>query len=67
MHETNHYTRATILARETIERLQRGGCSHAEARRLVISVIDAEAFALMTKRRTFDEDQFMERLNQLPD
>jgi class 3 adenylate cyclase len=66
MHETNHYTRATILARETVERLQRGGYSHDEARQLVVMVIDAEAFALMTKRHTFNEDRFMERLNQLP-
>lgn len=66
MHDINQYTRATVLARETVERLQREGHSHDEARRMVAAVIDTEALAVMTKRHTFDEDRFMERLNQLP-
>jgi hypothetical protein len=66
MGESNQYFRATLLARETVERLQREGHSADEAKRLVAAVISAEEFALM-KGRSFDEARFSKRLRQLPD
>ena len=66
MDELNQYTRATLLARETFERLQREGRSADEAKRLVTAVINAEEFALVTGRHSFDLARFSERLSQLP-
>jgi len=65
MDESNQYFRATLLARSTVERLQREGHSADDAKRLVIAVINAEEFAVM-KGRPFDGDRFNERLRQLP-
>ena len=67
MDELNQYTRATVLAGETVQRLQREGCSADEAKRLVAAVINAEEFALMKGRHSFDLARFSERLRQLPD
>ena len=67
MDESNQYTRATLLAGETVQRLQREGYSADEAKRLVTAVINAEEFALMKGRHSFDEARFSERLRQLPD
>jgi len=67
MDESNQYFRATLLARETVERLQREGHSPDEAKRLVTAVINAEGFALTKARHSFDEERFSERLRQLPD
>ncbi len=67
MSESNQYFRATLIAHETVERLQREGHSADEAKRLVTAVINAEEFALMKGRHTFDETRFSERLRQLPD
>ena len=66
MDESNQYFRATLLAHDTVERLQREGHSADEAKRLVASVISAEEFALMKGRHSFDEARFSERLRQLP-
>ena len=38
-----------------------------DASRMVAAVINAEEFALMKGRHSFDETRFSERLNQLPD
>jgi hypothetical protein len=67
MDQSNHYFRATILARETVDRLRRLGHSADEARRLVEAVINAEEFAVMNGRHSFDQARFLERLNQIPD
>jgi hypothetical protein len=67
MDESNQYFRATLLARETVERLRREGHSADEAKRLVAAVINAEEFALIKGRHSFDEVRFSERLRQLPD
>jgi hypothetical protein len=66
MDDPSQYTRATILARETVDRLQREGHSADEAKRMVTTVINAEEFAMMKGRHTFDETRFIERLHQLP-
>jgi hypothetical protein len=67
MNESNPYLRAALLARETVERLQREGHSADEAKRLVVAAINAEEFAVMKGRHSFDEARFRERLRQLPD
>jgi hypothetical protein len=67
MDESNQYFRATLLARETVELLQQEGHSADEAKQLVAAVINAEEFALMKGRHSFDEARFTERLRQLPD
>ena len=67
MNESNQYLRAALLARETVERLQRDGHSAEEAKRLVVAAINAEEFAVMTGRHAFDEARFSERMRQLPD
>ena len=67
MDDPSQYTRATILARDTVERLQREGHSVDEAKRMVVAVINAEEFAVMKGRHSFDETRFIERLRQLPD
>jgi len=67
MDDSNQYSRATLLARETVERLRREGQSPDEARRLVAAVINAEEFAIMKGRHSFDEARFSERLRQLPE
>ena len=67
MDDFSHYSRATILARETVDRLQQEGHSADEAKRMVTAVINAEEFAVMKGRHTFDETRFIERLHQLPD
>jgi hypothetical protein len=67
MREPNQYFRATVLARETVERLRREGHSAEDAKRIVTAVINAEEFAVMKGRHSFDETRFLERLRQLPD
>ena len=67
MDEINQYFRPTHLAGETVERLQREGHSAEEARRLVTAVINAEEFAVMKGRHSFDEARFIEQLRQLPE
>ena len=66
MDESNQYFRSSLLARETVARLQREGYSADDARRLVVAVINAEEFAVMKGRHAFDEGRFAERLRQLP-
>jgi len=63
----NQYSRATLLARDAVERLRGEGHSAEEAARLVTAFINAEEFAVTTGRRSFDETRFAERLRQLPD
>jgi hypothetical protein len=67
MNESHHYSRAALLARKTVERLQREGHSAEEAKRLVVAAINAEEFAVLKGRHSFDEARFSERLRQLPD
>jgi hypothetical protein len=67
MDDPSQYTRATILARETVDRLQREGHSADKAKRMVAAVINAEEFAMLKGRHTFDATRFIERLHQLPD
>lgn len=66
MDDMNQYRRATIVARETVERLQRDGHSVAEAKRMVVGVINAEEPGVMNGRHSFDERRFIERLRHLP-
>ena len=67
MDESNTYLRAAFLARGTVERFQREGHSADQAKRLVVAAINAEEFAIMKGRLSFDESRFSERLRQLPD
>jgi hypothetical protein len=67
MDEFNQYFRGTVVARQTVERLQQQGVSADEAKRLVTAVINAEEFAIMKGRHAFDEGRFIERLRQLPE
>ncbi len=67
MDDFNQYSRVTILTRETVDRLQREGQSVDEARRMVAAVVNAEEFAVMKGRHTFDEARFIERLHRLPE
>jgi hypothetical protein len=66
MDDMNQYRRATIVARETVERLQRDGHSMDEAKRMVVAVINAEEPGVMKGRHSFDERRFIERLHHLP-
>jgi hypothetical protein len=65
MNEANQYFRATLLARQTVERLQQQGLPADEAKRLVAAVINAEEFAVMKGHHAFDEARFIERLREL--
>ena len=67
MDESGQCFRATVLARDTVDRLRQEGHSADEAKRMVAAVINAEEFAVMKGRHTFDEARFIERLRQLPD
>jgi hypothetical protein len=67
MDDINQYRRATLAARETVERLRREGHSDEEAKRMVVAVINAEEFAVMKGRHAFAETRCIERLHQLPD
>lgn len=67
MDDPNPHFRATILARETVLRLQREGHSAEAAKSMVAAVINAEEFAVMKGRHSFNETWFIERLHQLPD
>jgi hypothetical protein len=67
MDDMSQYRRATVLAHETVKRLQREGYSADEAKCMVTAVINAEEFAVMKRRHTFDETRFSERLDQLPE
>jgi hypothetical protein len=67
MDDMSQYRRAAFLAGDTTKRLEREGHSAEEARRMVINLINAEEFAVMTGRHSFDEARFLERLRQLPD
>ena len=67
MDEPNQFFRATILAREAVQRLQQEGHSAEAARRMVEAVINAAEFAVMKGRHSFSETRFVERLHQLPD
>ena len=66
MEQSDQYFRTTLLAGETVKRLQREGYSTEEAKRLVTAVINAEEFAVMKGRHSFDEGRISERLRQLP-
>lgn len=67
MDDMNQYFQATLVAGETVERLQREGHSFDEAKRMVNAAINAEEFAVSTGRHAFDKTRFIERLRQLPD
>jgi hypothetical protein len=67
MDETNEFFRATVLASQTIKRLQREGVSTDEAKRLVVVVINAEESLIMKHRQSFNEERVTERLHQLPE
>src|SRR5580765_5537720 len=66
MDKSNQYFRAAALARKTVERLQHDGHSADESKRMVVALINAEEFAVMTGRHSFDEARFAELLDQLP-
>ena len=66
MGPSNQFFQASVFAGKTVERLQREGHSADEAKRMVAAVINAEEFAVMTGRHSFDATRFSERLRQLP-
>jgi hypothetical protein len=67
MNDANPYHRAALLARDAVDWLGREGLSLEDAKRMVTVVINAEEFAVMKARHSFDESRFAERLGQLPD
>ena len=67
MDESNPFLPASILARETVKRLQREGHPADAAKRMVAAVINAEESAYIKGRHGFDETRFNERLERLPD
>ena len=52
--------------RETFERLQRGGTPAAEAKRLIAAVLSAEIFTIAKHHQAYDENRYVQRLQQLP-
>ena len=66
MFSPNQYTRASAFAGQTVRRLERGGISAEEARRLVVAVINEEEIEIRKGERAFDEKGMIERLRQLP-
>lgn len=62
---SNEFSRATIHAGQTFNRLQKQGHSDEAARRMVAGVIDAEEAEVGKRNRPFDEAGFVERLRQL--
>lgn len=64
--DPNQFARASILAGQTVRRLQRMGHSSEEAKRLVVMVINEEESSMLKGRRTFDEAGIAERLRRLP-
>jgi len=66
MEPSNQYFKASIFAGRTIKRLQSEGHSANEAKRMVVAVINAEEFAVMSGRHSFDATRCIERLRQLP-
>ena len=63
----NGYYRATVLANQTVKRLQREGFPTDEAKRLVLAVINTEESLIMKHRQSFNEERVTERLKQLPE
>jgi len=66
MNQSNQFVRSSILAVQTMRRLQREGCSIDEAKRMVMQVINSEEAEMSRQRRSFDEARMAERLNRLP-
>ncbi len=66
MNLANEFARATVLAGQTVKRLEREGISADEARRLVVGVINAEEAAVTKGRRPFDEVRLVKQLRRLP-
>jgi hypothetical protein len=67
MDETNEFSRATVLASQTVKRLQQEGIPSDEAKRLVVAVINAEESLILKHRQSFNEARLTERLHQLPE
>lgn len=65
MEPSNQFFEASIFASKTVKRLQREGHSADDAKRMVVAVINAEEFAVMTGRHSFDVARCVERLRQL--
>ncbi|HLX71026.1 MAG TPA: hypothetical protein VKV04_15475 [Verrucomicrobiae bacterium] len=66
MDASNQFTQATIVAGQTVRRLEREGLSVDEAKRLVAGMINEEESKVMKGERAFDEKGFIERLRRLP-
>lgn len=67
MNESNEFFRATIIANQTFKQLLKAGHSDADAKRMVVSVINAEEVEMNRHSRAFDEKRFFRRLQKLPD
>jgi len=67
VNQSNPFSRSTILAGQTVRRLNRNGVSLDEAKRLVAQVINSEEAEMNQLRRGFDEAGMAERLNRLPE
>jgi hypothetical protein len=63
MDDTNQHFR---VIRATIDRLERQGHSNDEAKRMVLAVIDAEEFAVMKGRHSFDQTRFLSDCTSCP-
>ena len=64
MAEPDEFTRAAVVAGRTVKRLERQGYSSAEAKRLVIAVINSEEEKVCLGE-AFDATRFIRCLDQL--
>lgn len=53
--------------RQTFQRLQDEGFSEAEAMKLIGYVVATEVFGVMKEGRRYDEENFIQALNALPE
>jgi hypothetical protein len=66
MSESDDFFRAAIVAGRTVKRLELAGFGSDEARRLVLTVIQAEERVAVADGYVFDAARFIQRLEGLP-
>jgi hypothetical protein len=65
MNESNEFFRVTVIAHQTFKRLLVAGVSDAEARRLLVDIINTEESAMKRHNRPFDESGITQQLRSL--
>jgi len=66
VNQSNPYLRSTLLAKQTVDRLRREGCSVDEAKRLVGQVVKLAEGEMNRQRGAFDEVGLAGQLKRLP-